>query len=501
MQPLFNAGISIETTMNMYKADAALIWNAVPTVPAKLLWAAVTTLILIAGLWAWTSGLSGPYHFDDYATPLGDPASQSLAAWQQYLPVTLRPVTKLSYALEAEAGIGGDPAPRRLVSILLQVITAGLLFLLIARLAPDAAPRSATWGAVFLAAIWLVHPVHADSILMLSGRTAVLSTVFLLAALLALERSHSWWAALLFVLACLSRETALAGLLPLAVLATSRPGARPREVLREIAPLLIASAIVFLWILTTPRYVDLAEFSFLGRPFWPSFSSQVGAVPVGLWLLFNPSALSIDYGIPLPTKPLEPMVLLGLAMYVAAAIGIFVFLRRSRPVAIGLALWLAALLPTQSLIPKLDALTNRPLSLALAGLLLVAAPLLAVGWSWLRVKPAGMSGEQTASQPASGVPAGTRWVAACSAVALLLVLTTATTRRAEMFQSELSLWQDAAAKSYANARPHLQVAMLLKDQSLHHEALEALSTARTIDPFSSRINALWSVYRKDEEKP
>jgi len=140
LQPLFRAGISSETTMNMYKADAALIWNAVPIVPAKLLWAAVTTIMLIAGLWAWTSGLPGPFQFDDHVTPLGDPASQSLAAWQQYLPVTLRPVTKLSYALEAEAGIGGDPAARRLVSILLQVITAGLLFLLIARLAPPQRP-------------------------------------------------------------------------------------------------------------------------------------------------------------------------------------------------------------------------------------------------------------------------------------------------------------------------------------------------------------------------
>ena len=50
--------------------------------------------------------------------------------------------------------------------------------------------------------------------------------------------------------------------------------------------------------------------------------------------------------------------------------------RRRPAVSIGLAMWLAALLPTQSFVPKLDTLVNRPLSLALAGLLIAAAPLM-----------------------------------------------------------------------------------------------------------------------------
>ncbi|MSQ97789.1 MAG: hypothetical protein EXR85_00600 [Xanthomonadales bacterium] len=487
------------------RTEAASVWYAGLMLPAKWPGAAVTTLILIAGLWAWTSGLPGPFQFDDHATPLGDPASQSLAAWQQYLPVTLRPLTKLSYALEADAGIGDEPAPRRLVSILIQVVTAGLLFLLLARLAPPSATHSATpsanhfatWAAAFLAALWFVHPVHADSILLLSGRSALLAMAFLLAALLALERSHSWWAALLFVLACLSRETALAGLLPLAVLAASRPWATPRSMLREVVPVLLGSIIVLCWILTTPRYLNLAEFSLLGRPFWASFASQVGAVPVGLGLLFNPSALSIDYGIPLPNKLLEPMVLLGLAMYFAAAMGICLLLRRSRLAAVGLALWLAALLPTQLLIPKLDALTNRPLSLALAGLMLVAAAALAPAWNRYCAVPAGVNGNRTLND----LLAGSRVAMACCAVALIALLANATAQRARLFQSELSLWQDAASKSLSNARPHLQYAMLLKQQGMDHDAWQALSVARTIDPFSSRIDALSIAYRNDEEKP
>jgi hypothetical protein len=59
----------------------------------------------------------------------------------------------------------------------------------------------------------------------------------------------------------------------------------------------------------------------------------------------------------------EPLFLLGLLLYFGAAAGALYLCRRSPAAAVGLALWLAALLPTQSVIPKLDALANRPLSL------------------------------------------------------------------------------------------------------------------------------------------
>lgn len=440
------------------------------------------TAIFTLGLWAWTVGIAGPYHFDDYVTPLNDPASQSLAAWREYLPVTLRPVTKLTYALEAEAGLDREPAPRRAVSLAFHAISAALLFLLMLRLVPGAG----SVAAAFLAALWFIHPVHADNVLMLSGRTAVLSGMFLLAALVAAERSKSWLAALLFILACFSRETALAGLLPLAVLAASRPGHSWRSVARELIPTLVGAALVLAWIVTTPRYQQLAEFSLLGRPFWPSVTAQVGAVPAGLALLFNPSALSIDYGLPLPSKFSEPLFLLGVALYLGAGAGIVTFLGRSRAVAVGLAVWLAALLPTQSVVPKLDALTNRPLALALAGLLLAMVPLVVnVSRAWRNLR----EGAQPGSAARRAGAAGTVALRSC-VLALVALLATSTARRAELFESEVGLWRDAAAKSHVNARPHLHYARLLFRKGEEAEARRILATAARIDPFSAQIAAL-----------
>jgi hypothetical protein len=449
--------------------------------------AALAASALVVGLGIWSTGLGGPYVFDDYATPISDPASQSLSAWGQYLPVTLRPATKLTYALEATLGLSDAPDARRVVSILLHGVSAGLLFLLISRLVPGVAPI----GAAALAAIWFVHPVHADGVLLVSGRTTIMSNALVIAALLALDRSRPWICALCYGLACLSRETAFAALLPLGVLAVTRQHGQWRAVWRDVAPLLAAAVLVIGWMLTTPRYMQLAEYSMLGRPFWSSLIRQVGAVPIGLGLLFDTSALSIDYGIALPTRVAQPLFVLGLLLYLATGAGIVLLWRRRPAVAVGLALWLAALLPTQSVVPKLDALANRPLSLALAGLLVAVAP-------WVRAS-FGSVRDGFGSWRQWRDRAGWRAIAEVSVAILLFgALAVATSRRGLLFQSPIDLWKDAAAKSTVNERPHVQYALLLRQEGRHREAIEELSIAARIDPFSSQIATMLRVFRSQE---
>ncbi len=446
--------------------------------------------LLGVGLWAWSQGLNGPYHFDDNITPLDDPASQSLSAWQQHFTHTLRPLTKLTYALEAETAVADTPAARRVVSIVLHGVSAGLLLILIGRLAPG----TTLYGAAGLATVWFLHPVHADAMLLASGRSAVVSNLFVIAALLALERSRLWTATLLFALACLARETAIAALLPLGVLVAARHPKQWRRRVRELMPLGATAVLALAWMVATPRYQQLAAYSLLGRPVAASAISQIGAVPVGLRLLFQPAALSIDYGIPLPLSVTDTLFLVGVGLYVSAAAGVVFFLHRSRAVAVGLAVWLAALLPTQSVVPKIDALSNRPLGLALVGLLLAAAPVVAMA---LRAT-AQESDEPNAdrAQPMwHAVPA------TCAFSILVASLAVATASRAALFQSDLRLWEDAAAKSRVNERPYVQYAVLLKEDGRNQEALAALSTAARINPFNPQVAAMSRVIRLHEVTP
>jgi hypothetical protein len=237
---------------------------------------------------------------------------------------------------------------------------------------------------------------------------------------------------------------------------------------------------------TTQRYVHLAAYSLSGRPFWQSFIGQVGAVPIGLDLLIRPARLSIDYGIPLPTRFDAPMFLFGIFLYAVTATAIVFLIARSRASAVGLALWLAALLPTQSFVAKLDPLTNRPLSLALAGLLLAVAPLLAA-----MGRRSGGPIEQTRH---SSVP-----LAALACGVMLFVATaTATVQRAELFRSDLALWQDAAIKSSTNVRPHLQYAALLKRAGRDRDAWNVATTAQRIDPLNSQAATMARVFRQGD---
>lgn len=420
----------------------------------------IATLVLLV----WVPVLGGPYQFDDFVTPVSDPASQSLDDWLVNLKRTLRPLTKLSYAVEADLGLAGHPPARRFVSLLMHISSCVLLFYLARRLAPA---RAGLWPAV-LVLLWAVHPVHADSVLGLAGRPVVLSNALLFAALLAYLDERRLAAAGLLVLAGLARETAMAGLLVFAVLELSRPVFLWREAGRRSLPLLAALGITGLWLLTTPRYVELLDYSFSARPLMTSFVQQVAAVPVGLWLGLRPDLLSIDYGWELPSSPASILFLGGVGMYIWAAWLVLMARRGNRLLCIAAALWLAALLPTQSVIPKLDPLTNRPLPLALAAFVLAALFLI----PFFRAQP------------------WRRLGAAALAGGAVIVLMLGTWQRGRLYSSALLLWEDAAGKSVTNARPHVHYALELKAAGRLDETRAALRRARAIDPFSSRVERL-----------
>jgi hypothetical protein len=60
------------------------------------------------------------------------------------------------------------------------------------------------------------------------------------------------------------------------------------------------------------------------------------------------------------------------------------------------------------------------------------------------------------------------------------------------------LWQDAAAKSLTNERPHLKLAQLLEREGRHEEAWSAVATAQRISPFSSEVDLFVRVYESYE---
>ncbi len=428
---------------------------------SALLWRA--GFVAAAGFVVYVARTRGPYHFDDWVTPVSDPASQSLSAFGANVTRTLRPLSKLGFAIEASLGLGAEPALRRAVSAAFHAVSSGLLFLIAARM------RAGLWAAGVGALLYAVHPIHAEMVWSLAGRGAVMATMFLLAAVLAQLRRRTWLAGGLLAAACLSRETAILGFLPLAALELARRRGDWGAVFRRLEPSLTVALLAVAFVVQNARYRQLMDYSAHGRPYAWSVAAQIAAIPRGLFLYVSPSSLSIDHGEAISHSLASGMFWFGIATYLLLLVAIHRgIVRRRTALAVGAAIVLAALLPTQSVIPKLDALTERPFASALAGVALLGS----VAWR----------------RAAAAVRWRRIWLGASACLVVFFVQ--ATLARGKLYTSDITLWRDAADKSAVNPRPHYNLALALLEQGRVSEAAVCLRRARQIDPFDSEMRSL-----------
>jgi tetratricopeptide (TPR) repeat protein len=425
--------------------------EAVPLALRPWLLAAVALVALAV---AWGPGLSAPYQYDDYITPLKDPASQSLAAWAKALPNTLRPLTKLSYALESDLGASEAPARR-----VLNVGLFGLALFLLTRLLRASGLSYAL--ALALATLWAVHPVHAELLIALAGRSVLLSLVLTLASAAWLAEGRTKSALALALLALLARETALPWLVVCAgVIALEQGRTRARLGLALLGALGLGGLVV----LASSRMRTLLAFSFADASAFDRLGQQWAALPKGVvMLLVEPGAFTVDIDFAPLGAERAAYVLLTLAMYGAA---LWVALGRgpgtgSRPLRIAALLWLCLVVPLHSLVPKLDPLTARGVSVSAAGLCV----LLAAG-------------------AARALTGHARFVIGITTL-LAILLVPLTRQRAALYRDPVELWRDAAAHSRKSSRPLMNLGTLLAQRGQLVEARAALEAAVRKNPGSS----------------
>jgi tetratricopeptide (TPR) repeat protein len=410
-------------------------------------------LLLAATLLAHGNALGGAFQFDDYRVIVDNPGVHGLAAWAAD-PVGIRPLLRLTYALNWSV----DPRPAGfiLVNLLLHAGSAALAFRLLGRLGSGERP------ALAAALLWAVHPAGTEAVAYVCGRSTSLMAVLVLGSLLAHARARDaarpgpWRAAslLLFLLACLAKETALA--LPLAVLLfeiCAPPRRDGRGALRAAAPMLAVAALLAAGVLLHPRHRALLAYSFDLRPAWLNLAGQVQGVGhlLGVWV--RPWTLNIDPGLPVP-QAWTPALGVGAAALLAPLIAAAFALRRHPAWAFG-PLWAAAfLLATNSLIPRLDVVNDRQLYLPGLGLAWLAA---------LALERAGRA------RP---------WLLG----ALLIVLGLLTARRDLDYRSEATLWRASLRANPRNPRAHTNLGWALGLAGDRAGAAACYRRALALDP-------------------
>lgn len=251
-----------------------------------------------------------------------------------------RPVTSVTYALEKQ--LYADHARGyHAHNLALHAGNSALLYSLLARVAalsPYALP---------VALIFAAHPVHAESIAPITGRTDPLGFLFVLLAAHALLRGRRALAALAFALALGSKESSVALAPLLALVPLARGGTRRECAVVGLAGVALGAA--FLAFKIRVLGIVPPEDAYTGQgDIGQRALTFVAALAQYLGLLIWPGELTIVRPFPLVGSMLDARLLSGIGLLVVLAAFVA---SKSKPLAIAAVLFLLPLLPASNLVP------------------------------------------------------------------------------------------------------------------------------------------------------
>ncbi len=400
--------------------------------------------LLAAVLAAYANAFLGSFQFDDYNVIVRQGAVHSLAAWWDSMP-GIRPLLKLSYALSWSAGDGGTLAFHA-VNVSLHAANVLLVWALLQEIWQRLGCKEAGLAAFAGAMLFALHPVNTEAVTYISGRSVSLMAFFYLGSVFAyLRGGPRWISPALFAAALATKEVAVT--LPFALLLCDAiDPRRPIDLRRQALHWLVLAAGIAL-MAGIPRYREMLEASLALRSFGEQALLQIGAVArlAGLLVLALPPNIDPEVQ---PSAPAGAVVL-------AATIGVgFALLRRQPWFAFALLWFFLHLAPTNSLLPRLDAVNDRQLYLASIGPLALAG--LAIAWL-----------------PKSRV---------ALLLALSLGLAYATVMRNQDYRSEVALWSDTVRKSPGSARAFNNLGYAYQLEGRRDEARGAYARALELDP-------------------
>jgi protein O-mannosyl-transferase len=396
--------------------------------------------LLAAALAAFGGSLASGFHFDDYAIFQGAALHSPLWSLQQ-----TRPLTYLTFWLNYQAG-GRNPLGYHAVNLALHLAAVWLLYEALRRLVPPEA-------AFIAAAIFAVHPIQAEAVDYIWGRSIVLAAVFCFASLLEWTRGRPWSAVAWFAAALLSKEEVAAFPVALIVGRAMLPAA-PFQAARRLktggSRDWLPDTVMLVLSLVAGARVIYATAVTPGAP----AGIQAGISPLHYFLAQGPviwryfRLLVVPVGFTVDPEIQVPPISLGVASWLALAVCVVV--ARRWKAAGWLLIGLVLLLPSSSIFPAQDLSADRRMYFPLAAFATAFAML-----PW----PTHVS----------------RRVFAAAAIAIFTVLSIL---RTHTWQSDEALWREAVLRAPNKIRPKIQLSRSVSAT----EALKLLSEARRLSP-------------------
>jgi len=431
-------------------------------------------LIVAAIFMAYFNAFQGSFQFDDFNVIVGDARVHD---WQTCLASMpgIRSLLKASYTLSWTSGQG--PIGFHLFNVAVHAANAVLVYLLarcyfveIAPL-PESAGRNA---ALFAALLFALHPAQTEAVTYISGRSSSLAACFYLASLLAYVRSgqagstraYRYFSLIFFLMALAVKEVAVTLPLALFLWEFCRLARRSvHSILAALWPYWLALAAAMLAMLLHPVYSDLLAYSLRQGTFAASLNAGVQGAAYLLGQLFFPRHLNIDPDLAIAAAGSAEFAAKAALLGSMLAAG-FVSLRRAPWLAFGILWFFVQLLPTHSLVPRLDIANDRQLYLASIG------PLLTLAFFFARL---------AIRRPAFP------WRG--SAVVACMMLALATHARNRDYRDEITLWEATAKYSPNKGRVHNNLGYAYELAGRMEDARKAYRRALEIDPKYARATA------------
>ncbi len=321
------------------------------------------------------------------------------------------------------------------------------------------------WWSWFATAVFVLHPVEAETVNYIIQRGDLYATLGITASLalyIAFPVHRRWgWYLIPYALGVLSKPPAL--IYPLLLLAyiLLYEERRWKQVLLRLLPALAATAALGLWSarMTAGSYNPGASAPGLYR------ATQGWVTWQYFWSFFAPVGLSADTDMAPFASYLDPRALLGLGFVAALVYAAYVTAPRLPAVSFGLAWFLIALLPT-ALMPLAEVANDHRMFMAFPGLALAVCAL-----------------AQKILDPR--IAASRAWKNAVAAAGCLVLAAAAvgTYERNEVWRSEETLWRDVTIKSPRNGRGLMNYGLSLMARGDYGGALEYFDRAVEFVPF------------------
>ncbi|NLH47250.1 MAG: hypothetical protein GX444_01460, partial [Myxococcales bacterium] len=338
-------------------------------------------LALAAAVYA--PSLRGEFVWDDRALVLDDEQLRSFAnlpklfARDFFAPGQddfkygyYRPLITFSYLLDWSLW-RDRPLGYRLTNLLWHLLSVALLFTLARRLAPDSPV-----AAPLAAAVFALHPIHAESVAWIAGRTDVLCTAFALGSLLAWHRylqpveappvpkgkknvappapvRHWRWLALavsLFFLSLLAKEMGVVVLPVAALLAWLMPEPGQKKTWPVAAVVAFVGAAAVYLVLRFAVAGVTTESPSPDHSLWRALATFPGAFALYLGKLFYPGELSSYWTHPYVDHPFRPTGVMGLIDLTFLLLLFWATRRRDARLSFAVAAFLVSFAPLANLV-------------------------------------------------------------------------------------------------------------------------------------------------------